>query len=187
MKGLKIIKSKTWDSSFVIWMTKQWHTISICQWDPRVYKSNPNPTQFWPKKYVLIVFGFSLIFKVGVVLRSKHELTLLIKNYLFIIKAKYMLSIWNVSSPKRTSISNLEMEVGNYIIPQITRFKYLGSFIKNNREIELNVNYWVHVTWLKWRKVSGVLCDTKLLFKLKRKFYRTYKICNVMQDWMLSY
>lgn len=76
-----------------------------------------------------------------------------------------------VSKKRRVYI--LEVKVEDYIIPQVTRFKYLGSVIQNNREIEGDVNHWIQVERLKWMSVSGILCDTKVSLKLNGKFYRT--------------
>ena len=73
---------------------------------------------------------------------------------------------------KRISVSNLEVKVGDHIIPQITRLKYLRSIIENDEEIEDDVNHKIQAGWLKWRRESGILCDTKVPLKLKRKFYR---------------
>jgi len=36
---------------------------------------------------------------------------------------------------KRRSSPTLEVKVGDHIIPQVTRFKYLGSIVQNNGEI----------------------------------------------------
>ncbi|KAL5146984.1 Craniofacial development protein 2 [Glycine soja] len=55
----------------------------------------------------------------------------------------------------------------------ITRFKYLGSVIQDDGEIEGDVNHRIQAGWMKWRKASGVLCDAKVPIKLKGKFYRT--------------
>lgn len=49
---------------------------------------------------------------------------------------------------KRQSISSLEMKVGDHTTTQVTRFKYLGSIVLNNREIE-DVNHRIQVKWLK--------------------------------------
>jgi len=74
---------------------------------------------------------------------------------------------------KRRSGSTLKMKVGDHIIPQVTRFKYLGSIVQNDGEIEVDVNHRIQDGWLKWRRASGVLCDKKVPLKLKGKFYRT--------------
>jgi len=74
---------------------------------------------------------------------------------------------------QRRSRSTLEVKVGDHIIPQVTRFKYLGSIVQNDGEIEADVSHRIQAWWLKWRRASGVLCDKKVPLKLKGKFYRT--------------
>jgi len=73
----------------------------------------------------------------------------------------------------RRSRSTLEVKVGDHIIPQVTRFKYLGSLVQNDGEIEAYVSHRIQAGWLRWRRASGVLCDKKVPLKLKGKFYRT--------------
>ncbi|KAH1225684.1 hypothetical protein GmHk_11G032522 [Glycine max] len=70
-------------------------------------------------------------------------------------------------------VSNSEVKIGDHIIPQVTRFKYLGSVIQDDGEIEGDVNHRIQAGWMKWRKTLGVLCDAKVPIKLKGKFYRT--------------
>jgi len=67
----------------------------------------------------------------------------------------------------------LEVKVGDCIISQVTRFKYLGSIVQNDGEIEAYVNHRIQARLLKWRRASGVLCNKKVTLKLKGKFYRT--------------
>jgi len=74
---------------------------------------------------------------------------------------------------KRRNIFSLEGKVGDHIIPQVTWFKYLGSIIQNDGEIEGDVNHKIQNGWLKWRSALHVLCDAKLPLKLKGKFYQT--------------
>jgi len=40
----------------------------------------------------------------------------------------------------RRSRSTLEVKVGDHIIPQVTRFKYLGPIVQNDGEIEADVS-----------------------------------------------
>jgi len=74
---------------------------------------------------------------------------------------------------KRRSGSTLEVKVGDHIIPQVTRFNYIGSIVQNDGEIEADVNHRIQAGWLKWRRASGVLCDKKVPLKLKGKLYQT--------------
>ncbi|KAH1237173.1 Craniofacial development protein 2 [Glycine max] len=84
-------------------------------------------------------------------------------------KSEYMECKFN----KRRRVSNSEVKIGDHIIPQVTRFKYLGSVIQDDGGIEGDVNHRIQAGWMKWRKASGVLCDAKVPIKLKGKFYRT--------------
>ena len=72
---------------------------------------------------------------------------------------------------KRCTNFNLEVKIRNDTILQVTRFKYLGSIIQNDGEIEGDVNYRIQTGWLKWKSASGIICDKKILLKLKGKFY----------------
>jgi len=58
-------------------------------------------------------------------------------------------------------MSTLEVKVGDHIIPQVTRFKYLGSIVQNDGEIEADVSHHIQAGWLKWRRASGVMCIRK--------------------------
>ncbi|KAM3394643.1 hypothetical protein P3S68_003646 [Capsicum galapagoense] len=52
------------------------------------------------------------------------------------------------------------------------KFKYLGSVIQSNGEIDEDVSHRIGAGWMKWKLASGVLCDKKVPSKLKGKFYR---------------
>jgi len=54
-----------------------------------------------------------------------------------------------------------------------SHFKYLGSIIQNDGEINSDVNCRIQTGWLKWRSAIGVLYDRNILLWLKEKFYRT--------------
>ncbi|KAF3634462.1 putative pre-mRNA-processing factor 6-like [Capsicum annuum] len=52
------------------------------------------------------------------------------------------------------------------------KFKYLGSVIQSNGEIDEDVSHRIGAGWMKWKLASGVLCNKKVPPKLKGKFYR---------------
>ena len=54
-----------------------------------------------------------------------------------------------------------------------SHFKYLGSIIQKDGEIDSDINHRIQAGWLKWRSATGVLYDRNILLWLKRKFYRT--------------
>ena len=61
---------------------------------------------------------------------------------------------------KRTN-SNLEVKIGDDTIPQVTRFKYVGSIIHNDGEIEGDVKHRIQAGWSKWMSASSIICDKK--------------------------
>ena len=50
-------------------------------------------------------------------------------------------------------------------------FKYLGSIIQKDKEIDSDVNHRIKAGWLNWRSTIGVLCDRNIPLWLKEKFY----------------
>ena len=65
-----------------------------------------------------------------------------------------------------------------------SHFKYLGSIIKKDGEIDSDVNHRIQTGWLKWRNTTGVLCDRNIPLWLKGKFYRTAisQLCYMTQN-----
>lgn len=58
-------------------------------------------------------------------------------------------------------------------LQMVDSFTYLGSVISNEGKCDQAVNHRVQAGWLKWRAVSGVLCDNRMPIKLKGKVYNT--------------
>jgi hypothetical protein len=45
--------------------------------------------------------------------------------------------------------------------------------LQKDGDIDKDVSHRIKADWLKWRQVSGVLCDSRVPPKLKGKFYMT--------------
>ena len=56
-------------------------------------------------------------------------------------------------------------------VPKVKEFKYLGSTVQESGSCEREVKRRVQTGWNGWRKVSGVICDKRLLARVKRKVY----------------
>ncbi|KAL6559063.1 hypothetical protein OROHE_006432 [Orobanche hederae] len=54
-----------------------------------------------------------------------------------------------------------------------TFFRYLGSIIQKDGELDGDVAHRIKAGWLKWKSATGVLCDPGMPQRLKGKFYRT--------------
>jgi len=65
-----------------------------------------------------------------------------------------------------------EVAIEGAVIPRVERFRYQGSIIQENGEIDVDINQWIKIGWQKWKMASGVLCDKKIPLKLKERVYR---------------
>jgi hypothetical protein len=52
-------------------------------------------------------------------------------------------------------------------------FRYLGSMLQKDGNIDKDLSHRTKASWLKWRQASDVLCNPRVPLKLKGKFYTT--------------
>ena len=57
-------------------------------------------------------------------------------------------------------------------IKKVEDFKYLGTTVQSNGECGKEVKKRAQAGWNGWRKVSGVMCDRRVLTKMKGKVYK---------------
>ncbi|KAM2752269.1 hypothetical protein EV2_001336 [Malus domestica] len=69
--------------------------------------------------------------------------------------------------------NELGVRIGDQEMPKSDRFRYLGSILQKNGELDGDLNHRIQAGWMKWKSASGVLCDRRMPLKLKGKFYRT--------------
>ncbi|XP_063377554.1 uncharacterized protein LOC134664738 [Cydia fagiglandana] len=60
-----------------------------------------------------------------------------------------------------------------FTVPEVSKFKYLGSVLSADANVDMDVAHRVNVAWLRWRSLSGVLCDRRVPIKTKGKVYKT--------------
>nr|XP_016512735.1 PREDICTED: uncharacterized protein LOC107829780 [Nicotiana tabacum] len=65
-----------------------------------------------------------------------------------------------------------KVKIGSQVIAKKDCFKYLGSLIQGDGEIDGDVTHLIGAGWSKLSLVSRVLCDKKVPQKLKGEFYR---------------
>ena len=58
-------------------------------------------------------------------------------------------------------------------VPRVKKFKYLGSTVQESGGCEREVKKRVQAGWNGWRRVSGVICDRRLLAREKGKSVQT--------------
>jgi hypothetical protein len=49
--------------------------------------------------------------------------------------------------------------LGGQVVPKKDIFRYLGSMLLRDGDIDEDVSHRIKARWMKWRQVSGVLCE----------------------------
>ncbi|EYB84458.1 hypothetical protein Y032_0316g2295 [Ancylostoma ceylanicum] len=71
------------------------------------------------------------------------------------------------------------ISVGGTGLPRTEAFKYLGSTVSFDGCLSHEVTARIHATWLKWRSLTGVLCNTNIPDRLKSNLHPTRRaICD---------
>ncbi|XP_063388472.1 uncharacterized protein LOC134674029 [Cydia fagiglandana] len=60
----------------------------------------------------------------------------------------------------------------NHVLKKVSHFKYLGSIICDDGSIDMDVNHRINTGWMKWRELTGVLCDSRMPVRIKGKVYK---------------
>ncbi|KAG2651069.1 hypothetical protein PVAP13_1NG174019 [Panicum virgatum] len=66
-----------------------------------------------------------------------------------------------------------DVSLDGQMVVQKNTFRYLGSVLQKDGDIDEDVRHRISVGCLKWRQASGIVCDKRLPQKIKDKFYRT--------------
>ncbi|XP_070002243.1 uncharacterized protein [Nicotiana sylvestris] len=65
-----------------------------------------------------------------------------------------------------------DVKLDTQVISRRESFKYLGSIIQKDGEIDEDVTHRIRTGWMKWRLAFSVLCDKNVPLRLKGKFYK---------------
>ena len=60
-----------------------------------------------------------------------------------------------------------ELQLGDDKMNTVTTFKYLRSIFDSSGGAERDISNRVTLAWMKWKQLTGVLCDTMVPIKLK--------------------
>ncbi|KAI5742912.1 hypothetical protein M8J77_012557 [Diaphorina citri] len=75
---------------------------------------------------------------------------------------------FGMDTKRRLHLDGVELNV-------VDKFKYLGSVVNKEGELDCEIAHRVSAAWMNWKKMTGVLCDNdkRMSLKMKGKVYRT--------------
>ncbi|XP_037782013.1 uncharacterized protein LOC119578514 [Penaeus monodon] len=65
------------------------------------------------------------------------------------------------------------IQIDGLNLKRVDHFKYLGAMVKEDGSIGREIKHRIQCGWNNWRKVSGVICDKRVLVKLKGKVHKS--------------
>jgi hypothetical protein len=92
-------------------------------------------------------------------------------------KTEYMM--WDFSM---TGHEDGVVSLDGQVVAKKETFRYLGSMLLKDADIDEDVRHRISAGWLKWCQASGVLCDKKVPQNLKGKFYRMVICPSMLYD-----
>jgi hypothetical protein len=75
-----------------------------------------------------------------------------------------------------------DVSLDGRVVSMNDTFRYLGSILQSEGEINEDVSHRIRAGWVKWRQACSVFYDKKVPNKLKGKFYRTVIRLAMMYD-----
>ena len=54
------------------------------------------------------------------------------------------------------------MSLDGHVVSKKNAFRYLGSMLQKDGDIDADVCHMIKAGWLKWRQLSGILCDKRV-------------------------
>ncbi|PIO63566.1 hypothetical protein TELCIR_14830 [Teladorsagia circumcincta] len=93
--------------------------------------------------------------RIGLVVITQHGLRLNIK------KTEYMETVQDVGT----------IQVNGEDLLKTMCFRYLGSRLRVDGHLDDEIRGRISTAWMRWREITGVICDKRMPIRLKSKWY----------------
>ena len=55
-----------------------------------------------------------------------------------------------------------DVSLEDQVVPKKDTFRYLGSMLQKDGDIDADVSHRIKAGWIKWRQASSILCDKRV-------------------------
>ena len=68
---------------------------------------------------------------------------------------------------------NSDIHIQGENLDRMNTFKYLGATLAENGDLDTEMTHRLEPEWKHWKRISGILCDRRIRFRVKGKVYKT--------------
>ena len=68
---------------------------------------------------------------------------------------------------------NSDINIQGENLERMNTFKYLGATLAENGDLDTEMTHRIQSGWKNWKRISGILCDRRISFRVKGKVYKT--------------
>ena len=66
---------------------------------------------------------------------------------------------------------NSDINIQGENLERMNTFKYLGATLAENGDLDMEMTHRIQSGWKNWKRISGILCDRRISFRVKGKVY----------------
>ena len=66
---------------------------------------------------------------------------------------------------------NSDINIQGENLERMNTFKYLGATLAENGDLDTEMTHRLQSGWKNWKRISGILCDRRISFRVKGKIY----------------
>ena len=84
---------------------------------------------------------------------------------------------------------NSDINIQGENLERMNTFKYLGATLAEDGDLDTEMTHRIQSGWKNWKRISGILCDRRISFRVKGKVYKTVVRLGIMygaQTWAMK-